>query len=81
MESPTVDDVNDVEPVWLDPEQLSKYRAHVARCLLFQSGQSTNNIRRERVVPENVRSFATQLHQIEAARSVLHGRETMDPSV
>ena len=45
-----------------------------------QSRQSRHNIRRERVVPKNVRSFTAQLFQIEAIRSVLEGRETMDPS-
>ena len=67
-----VDDVKDENPVWLDPEQISKYRSHVARCL-FLSQDRADNIRRERVVPENVRSFATQLHRIEAARSDLKG--------
>ena len=39
-----------------------------------------DNIRRERVVPKNIRSFTTQLFQIEATRLVLVGREAMDPS-
>ena len=46
--------------------------------LVPQSRQS--NIRRERVVPKNVRSFTTQLFQIEATRSVLEWRETKAPS-
>ena len=32
------------------------------------------------IVPKNVRSFATQFLQIEATRSVLEGREILDPS-
>ena len=44
------------------------------------SRQSRHNIRRERVVSKNVRSFTTQLFQIESTRSVLEGRETTDPS-
>ena len=31
VQTPIVDDVNDENPVWLDPEQNSKYRSHVAR--------------------------------------------------
>ena len=42
---------------------------------VLQSGQSRHNIRRKRAVQENVRSSTTQLHQIEAARCVLEGRE------
>ena len=66
--------------MWLDSEQISKYRSHVARCL-FLSQDRADNIRRERVVPENVRSFATQLHEVEATRSVLGWREATAPSV
>ena len=46
-----------------------------------QSGPCRHNFRRERVVPENVRSFTTPPHQIEATRSVFEGREATDPSV
>ena len=35
VQPPTVDDVKDENPVQLDPEQISKYRSHVARCLFF----------------------------------------------
>ena len=58
--SPTLDDdVNDENPVWLDPEQISKYRSHVARCLFLSQDKANINIRRDRAVPENVRSFKT----------------------
>ena len=44
--------------------------------MLFpQSRLSRHNI------PENVRSFTTQLHQIDATRSVLERREAMDPNI
>ena len=46
-----------------------------------QSKQSRHNIRRKRNVPKNVRSFTTQPHQIEAAVSILEGRNALDPSV
>ena len=48
--------------------------------LIQQSRQSRLNIRCERVVSKNDRSFTAQLFQIEATRSVLEERETMDPS-
>ena len=35
VQTPIVDDVKDENPVQLDPEQVSKYRSHVARCLFF----------------------------------------------
>ena len=35
MQTPKFDDVKDEKPVPLDPEQISKYRSHVARCLFL----------------------------------------------
>ena len=52
MQSPIVDDVKDENPVHLDPEQISKYRSHVARCS-FLSQDRADNIRRERALPKN----------------------------
>ena len=40
MQTPTVDDVKDEDPVWLDPEQISKYRSHVARCLFLSQDRA-----------------------------------------
>ena len=37
VQTPIIDDVKDENPVWLDPEQISKYRSHVARCLFLES--------------------------------------------
>ena len=42
--------------------------------LVPQSRHSRHNIRSERVVPENVKSFSTQLFLIETTCSVLEGR-------
>ena len=36
----TVDDVKGENPVWLDPEQISKYRCHVARCLFVSQDRA-----------------------------------------
>ena len=80
VQTPTVDDMKDENPVWLDPEQTSKYRSLVARCFFFSQYRADTNTRRERVVPESVRSITTQLFQIEATRSVFEGRGTTDPS-
>ena len=79
VQTPTIDDVKDENPVWLDSEPISRYSSHVARCL-FLSRDRADNIRRERVVPKNVRSSTTQLLQIETTCSVPEGRETMDTS-
>ena len=68
VQTPIVNDVEDENPVWFDPEQISKYRSHVG-----QGG--ADNICRERVVPKNVKSLTTQLLQSEATRSVLEGKE------
>ena len=35
VQTPMIDDVKDENPVWLDSEQISKYRSHVARCLFL----------------------------------------------
>ena len=35
MQTPIIDDVKDENPVWLDSEQMSKYRSHVGRCLFL----------------------------------------------
>ena len=69
VQTQTIDDVKDENPVWLDADQIG-----------LQPRQGRQNVRRERAVPENVRSFTTQHFQIEATRSVLEGRERMDPS-
>ena len=62
MQTPTVDDVKDENPVQLDPEQISKCRSHVARCL-FLGQDRADNVRCERAVPEmsnpTHHSFAT----------------------
>ena len=42
VQTPMIDDVKDENPVWLDSEQISKYRSHVARCLF--SSQSRADI-------------------------------------
>ena len=38
--TPIVDDAKDENPVQLDPEQISKYRSHVARCLLLSQDRA-----------------------------------------
>ena len=40
VQTPNVDDVKDENPVWLDSEQISKYRSHVARCLFFSQDRA-----------------------------------------
>ena len=40
VQTPVVDDVEDENPVWLDPEQISKHRSHVARCLLLSQDRA-----------------------------------------
>ena len=56
VQTPTIDDVDDENPVWLDSEQTSKFRSDVARCL-YLSKDRADSIRRERVAPNNVTSF------------------------
>ena len=80
VQAPIVDVVKDVNPVWVDPQQIGKDRSHVARCLFLSQDRAEITCARERAVPEDVRSFATQLHQIEAARSVFGRRGAMDAS-
>ena len=60
------------------PSANQQVQISCGQMLVPQSRQS--NIRRERVVPKNVRSFTTQFFQIEATRSVLEWRETKEPS-
>ena len=40
VQTPTVDVVKDVNPVWLDPQQIGKDRSHVARCLFFSQDRA-----------------------------------------
>ena len=40
VQTPTVDDVKDENPVWLEPEQITKCRSHVARCLFFSQDRA-----------------------------------------
>ena len=40
MQTPIVDDVQDENPVQLDPEQISKYRSHVARCFFLSQDRA-----------------------------------------
>ena len=40
MQTPIVDDVKDENPVRLDPDQISKYRSHVARCLFLSQDRA-----------------------------------------
>ena len=40
VQTPMIDDVKDENPVWLDSEQISKYRSHVARCFLSSQNRA-----------------------------------------
>ena len=40
VQTSIVDDVKDENPVWFDPEQISKYRSHVARCLFLSQDRA-----------------------------------------
>ena len=40
VQTPTGGDVKDENPVRLDSEQISKYRFHVVRCLLFSQDRA-----------------------------------------
>ena len=40
MQTPIVDDVKDENPVWLDSEQLRKYRSHVGGCLFLSQDRA-----------------------------------------
>ena len=72
VQTPRTDNVKDVNRVWLESEKLSKYRHHVARCVFFSQDRA-DNIRCDRAVPKNVRSFTTQPLRIETTCSVLEG--------
>ena len=52
VQTPTVDDVKDDNPVWLDPR--ANQQVHVSRGQMFLSQDRADNLRRERVAPENV---------------------------
>ena len=47
--------------------------------LVPQARQSRHNIRLERVVSENARSFGAQLHHAEEAHSIFERRKAMEP--
>ena len=40
VQTPTIDDVKDESPAWLDSEQISKYRLHVVRCLFLNQDRA-----------------------------------------
>ena len=70
---PTIDDVKDENPVLLDSETDQQVQISCGQVLVPQSRQSGRNIRRERVVPKNVRSFTTPLFQISSDTLHRHG--------
>ena len=76
VQSPIIDYVKDENPVWFGLRTGQQAQISCGQMIVSQSNRA-DNIRRERIVPENVRSFRTQLSQIETTRSVLEGR---DPS-
>ena len=62
VQTPIVDDVQDDNPVLLD-------RSHVARCLFFIQDRADMTF-----AVNGECQITTQLHQVEASRSVLEGR-------
>ena len=40
VQTPIVDSMRDENPVWLDPEQLSNYKSHVARCMFLSQDRT-----------------------------------------
>ena len=40
MQTPIIDDAIDENPVQLDPDRISKYRSHVARCLFLSQDRA-----------------------------------------
>ena len=80
VQTPIDDDVKADNPV-VRPRANQQVRISCGQMFVLQLGNSRHSSRRERVVPENVRSFTTQLHRIEALRSVLGRKEATDPSV
>ena len=75
-----MDDVKDENPSVVRLRTNQQVQISCGQMLVPQSTQSRHNIRRERVLPKNVRSFTTQLFQIETTRSVPEGTETLDSS-
>ena len=79
VQTPTIDDLKRRESSVVTLRINQQVEISCGQMLVLQSRKSRQNIRRERVVPKNVRSFTTQLFQIEATRSEPEGREAMDP--
>ena len=80
QQTPIVDDVKDENPVQLDPEQISKYRSHVARDLFFSQDRAditfaVNELCRKMSHPTQ-HSFC----RVETTRPVLEGRAAMTSS-
>ena len=60
VQTPTIDDAKDENPVWLDPVQISKYRSHVARCLFLSQDRATFAVNelRQRMSDPSQHSFS-----------------------
>ena len=80
VQTPIIDDVRDENPVWLDSEQISKYRSHVARRLFLSRDRADITFVVNELCLRMSDPFTTQHFQIEATRFG-KDRETMDPSV
>ena len=83
VQTPATPEVTEEEkPEPLSQVQHHKYRSQVARCLfLSQDRADINNIHRERVVPEDVKSHSAESCQIEEACQISETREAVGTSV
>ena len=75
VQTPATPEVTEEEkPEPLSQVQHHKYRSQVARCLFFSQDRA-DNIHRERVVPEDVKSHSAESCQVEEACQILETRE------
>ena len=78
VQIPIIDNVKDENPVWLDSEQISRYRSHVARCLFLSQDSAditfaVNELCRRMSDPSQTQYLKGERHWIRGFQ--IRGRE------
>ena len=85
VQTPIVVDVKDKNPVCSDPEQISKYRSHVARCVFLSQDRANTTFAVNELCQRMSDPSKHRFTKIYATRSALVGRgngtESSNPGI
>ena len=80
VQTPIINEVKDDNPVWLDSEQISKYRSHVARCLSLSHDIADITFAVNELCQRKSDPSQHSFSKLKRLVRYLKGRETVDPS-